>query len=148
MSLNSRAEHFRFGPVLNQNKQPNCFFFFFLVFEPIRIENRFKPINFGSVRFGFFPFQTGLNRLKLNNTTQGIESPSKDLETVKHILEALQLKCLLRFKKPTNQTNQRNFAYEETPVVLMKPALMNRLMEDWKIKREEDRIEGVNIQDG
>jgi hypothetical protein len=147
MSLNSRAEHFRFGPVLNQNKQPNCFFFF-LVFEPIRIENRFKPINFGSVRFGFFPFQTGLNRLKLNNTAQGIESPSKDLETVKHILEALQLKCLLRFKKPTNQTNQRNFAYEETPVVLMKPALMNRLMEDWKIKREEDRIEGVNIQDG
>jgi hypothetical protein len=100
------------------------------------------------VRFGFFPFQTGSNRLKLNNTTQGIESPSKDLETVKHILEALQLKCLLRFKKPTNQTDQRNFAYEETPVVLMKPALMNRPMKDWKIKREEDRIEGVNIQDG
>jgi hypothetical protein len=56
----------------------------------------------------------------------GIESPSKDLETLKRILEALQLKGLLRSKKPTNQTNQRNFVYEETPVVLMKPALMNQ----------------------
>ncbi|KAJ6997390.1 hypothetical protein NC653_013835 [Populus alba x Populus x berolinensis] len=25
----SRAEHFRFGPVLDQNKQPNRFYFFF-----------------------------------------------------------------------------------------------------------------------
>jgi hypothetical protein len=25
----------------------------------------------------------------------------------------------------------------------MKPALMNRPMKDWKIKREEDRIEGL-----
>jgi hypothetical protein len=57
----------------------------------------------------------------------GIESPSKDLETLKRILEALQLKGLLRSKKPTNQTNQRNFVYEETLAVLMKPALMNRL---------------------
>ena len=56
-----------------------------------------------------------------------IESPSKDLETLKRILEALQLKGLLRSKKPTNQTNQRNFVYEETLAVLMKPALMNRL---------------------
>jgi hypothetical protein len=24
----ARGEHFRFGPVLDQNKQPNCFFFF------------------------------------------------------------------------------------------------------------------------
>jgi hypothetical protein len=55
-----RAEHFRFGPVLDQNKQPNRFFFF--VYEPNRTKNRFKPINFGSVRFGLFPFQTGSNR--------------------------------------------------------------------------------------
>jgi len=48
----------------------------------------------------------------------------------------------LHSKKPTNQTNQRNFAYEETPVKLMKPALMNRPIEDWKIKREKDRIVG------
>jgi hypothetical protein len=54
--VSCRAEHFRFGPVLDQNKQPNQFF---LVFEPNRTKNRFKPINFGSVRFGFFPFQTG-----------------------------------------------------------------------------------------
>jgi hypothetical protein len=57
---------------------------------------------------------------------QEIESPSKDLETLKHILEALQLKGLLHSKKPTNQTNQKNFIYKETPIVLMKPASMNR----------------------
>jgi hypothetical protein len=53
-----RAEHFRSGPVLDQNKQPNQFYFFFSFgTEPNRTENRFKPINFGSVRFGsvFFP---------------------------------------------------------------------------------------------
>ncbi|XP_034931032.1 protein LONGIFOLIA 2 isoform X1 [Populus alba] len=65
-------------------------------------------------------------RLKM----RGIDEPSKDLETLKHILEALQLKGLLHSKKPGNQTNQRNFVYEETPVVLIKPvkspASMNR----------------------
>ena len=45
-----RAEHFRSGPVFDQNKQPNRFFF---VLEPNQTENRFKPINFGSVWFGF-----------------------------------------------------------------------------------------------
>jgi len=53
---------------------------------------------------------------------QGIESPSKDLEILKYILETLQLKGLLDFKKLTNQTNQKNFIYEENPVILMKPA--------------------------
>ncbi|KAF9682942.1 hypothetical protein SADUNF_Sadunf05G0160700 [Salix dunnii] len=57
-------------------------------------------------------------RLKM----RGIDEPSKDLETLKHILEALQLKGLLHCKKAINQTNQRNFVYEESPVVLMKPA--------------------------
>jgi len=155
------VEHFRFGPVLDQNKQPNLFFK--KVFEPNRIENRFKLINFGLVQFGFFPFQTGSNQnywphfpallfLKLNKHNardlrdetlkQGIESPSKDLETLKHILEALQLKGLLHSKKPTNQTNQINFVYEETPVVLMKPASMNRpdeRLEDWKRRRQNRR---------
>ena len=42
------------------NNQTN--FILFLVLEPNQTENRFKPINFGSVRFDFFPFQTGLNR--------------------------------------------------------------------------------------
>jgi hypothetical protein len=45
-----KVEHFRFGPVLDQNKQPNQFFF--LVFEPNQTKNQFKLINFGSV---FFP---------------------------------------------------------------------------------------------
>jgi hypothetical protein len=49
----SRAEHFRFDPVLDQNKQPNRNFF--QVFEPNQTKNRFKPINFGSVWFVFSP---------------------------------------------------------------------------------------------
>ena len=50
----ARAEHFRFGPVLDQNKQLNRIYIF-LVFDPNRTENRFKPINFGSVRFFSLP---------------------------------------------------------------------------------------------
>ncbi|XP_050237324.1 protein LONGIFOLIA 1 isoform X2 [Mercurialis annua] len=61
-------------------------------------------------------------RLKM----RGIDEPAKDLETLKHILEALQLKGLLHTKKPSNQN--RNFVYdgrsfeEESPIVVMKPA--------------------------
>jgi hypothetical protein len=61
-------------------------------------------------------------RLKM----RGIEEPSKDLETLKHILEALQLKGLLHSKKPSNQMSNRNFVYDhrnlESPIVVMKPA--------------------------
>ncbi|XVF80868.1 hypothetical protein PTKIN_Ptkin15bG0109900 [Pterospermum kingtungense] len=58
-------------------------------------------------------------RLKL----RGIDEPSKDLETLKQILEALQLKGLLRTKKPPNQTNNENFVYEheQSPIVVIKP---------------------------
>lgn len=55
---------------------------------------------------------------------RGIDEPTKDLETVKQILEALQLKGLLHSKKPPNQ---KNFVYDrtsqtESPIVVMKPA--------------------------
>ncbi|CAK8543515.1 unnamed protein product [Lathyrus sativus] len=56
-------------------------------------------------------------RLKM----RGIHEPSKDLETLKQILEALQLKGLLHSKK---LTNHRNFVMEnvsDSPIVLMKP---------------------------
>ncbi|XWS31508.1 hypothetical protein CRYUN_Cryun23aG0082300 [Craigia yunnanensis] len=58
-------------------------------------------------------------RLKL----RGIDEPSKDLETLKQILEALQLKGLLHTKKPPNKTNTRNFVYEheQSPIVVIKP---------------------------
>lgn len=52
-----------FGPVrfwFKINNQTD--FILFLVLEPNRTENRFKPIRFGSVWFSFFPFQTGSNR--------------------------------------------------------------------------------------
>ena len=56
---------------------------------------------------------------------RGIEEPSKDLETLKHILEALQLKGLLHSKKAKNQMSHQNFVYDrngESPIVVMKPA--------------------------
>ncbi|KAJ4968276.1 hypothetical protein NE237_014977 [Protea cynaroides] len=63
-------------------------------------------------------------RLKM----RGIDEPAKDLETLKQILEALQLKGLLHSKRPVEQTGQRNFVYdrkfygEESPIVVMKPS--------------------------
>lgn len=62
-------------------------------------------------------------RLKM----RGINEPAKDLETLKQILEALQLKGLLHSKKPAEigQKNfgyDRSFLYEESPIVLMKPS--------------------------
>ena len=62
-------------------------------------------------------------RLKM----RGIDEPARDLETLKQILEALQLKGLLHSKKPTNQSNHRNFVYDrsfpsyESPIVVIKP---------------------------
>ncbi|KAL7126663.1 hypothetical protein ABFS83_14G202400 [Erythranthe nasuta] len=57
---------------------------------------------------------------------RGIDETSKDLETLKQILEALQLKGLLHPKQPPPQQNEavrrhRNFVYDESPIVLMKP---------------------------
>ncbi|GFZ04778.1 hypothetical protein Acr_17g0003500 [Actinidia rufa] len=63
-------------------------------------------------------------RLKM----RGIDEPSKDLETLKQILEALQLKGLLHSKKVSEQISHRNFVYErsfssdESPIVIMKPS--------------------------
>ncbi|XP_030501543.2 protein LONGIFOLIA 1 [Cannabis sativa] len=57
---------------------------------------------------------------------RGIDEPAKDLETLKQILEALQLKGLLHPKKPSYHTDYRNFVYDqsfskESPIVVMKP---------------------------
>ncbi|KAL8523051.1 hypothetical protein ACS0TY_013137 [Phlomoides rotata] len=54
---------------------------------------------------------------------RGIDEPSKDLEKLKQILEALQLKGLLHSKPPSQQNHlrHRNFVYDESPIVLMKP---------------------------
>ncbi|KAL6499526.1 hypothetical protein OROGR_027436 [Orobanche gracilis] len=59
-------------------------------------------------------------RLKM----RGIKEPSQDLDTLKQILEALQLKGLLHSKPPSqqNQVRHRNFVYGESPVVVMKPS--------------------------
>ena len=56
---------------------------------------------------------------------QWIEEPSKDLETLKHILEALQLKGLLHSKNAKNQMSHQNFVYDqngESSIIMMKPA--------------------------
>ncbi|KAL1550169.1 protein LONGIFOLIA 1-like [Salvia divinorum] len=55
---------------------------------------------------------------------RGVDEPSKDLETLKHILEALQLKGLLHSNPPPppqNQVRHRNFIYDDSSIVLMKP---------------------------
>ncbi|XP_052169878.1 protein LONGIFOLIA 1 isoform X2 [Diospyros lotus] len=63
-------------------------------------------------------------RLKM----RGIDEPTKDLETLKQILEALQLKGLLHSKKSSEHVRQRNFVYEqsfssdESPIVVIKPS--------------------------
>ncbi|CAN4112943.1 unnamed protein product [Withania somnifera] len=63
-------------------------------------------------------------RLKM----RGIDEPSKDLETLKQILEALQLKGLLHNKRPSEQIGHRNFLNDPTfpsdecSIVLMRPS--------------------------
>ena len=61
---------------------------------------------------------------------RGIDEPSKDLETLKHILEALQLKGLLHSKNHANRSNgnnNSNFVLDgrrtknESPIVVIKP---------------------------
>ncbi|XP_008802546.2 protein LONGIFOLIA 1-like [Phoenix dactylifera] len=63
---------------------------------------------------------------------RGIDEPAKDLETLKQILEALQLKGLLRSKPSDQQINgRRNLIYDhhhrqisatDSPIVVMKPS--------------------------
>ncbi|KAJ4954981.1 hypothetical protein NE237_011764 [Protea cynaroides] len=63
-------------------------------------------------------------RLKM----RGIDEPAKDLETLKQILEALQLKGLLHSKRTMEQIGHRNFVNgrrfygDESPIVLMRPS--------------------------
>ncbi|KAL8259080.1 hypothetical protein R6Q59_027033 [Mikania micrantha] len=58
---------------------------------------------------------------------RGIDEQSKDLETLKHILEALQFKGLLHSNRPVHRDGQRNFVYDQSllsdgsNIVLMKP---------------------------
>lgn len=60
------------------------------------------------------------NKLRM----RGIDEPSKDLETLKQILEALQLKGLLHSRKQSepNHFSYRNFVYDDSPIVTMKPS--------------------------
>ncbi|KAL1539711.1 protein LONGIFOLIA 1-like [Salvia divinorum] len=55
---------------------------------------------------------------------RGIEEPSKDLETLKQILGALQLKGLLHSRKHSeqDQIRHRTFVYDDSPIVVMKPS--------------------------
>ncbi|XP_019182240.1 PREDICTED: protein LONGIFOLIA 1-like isoform X2 [Ipomoea nil] len=57
---------------------------------------------------------------------RGLDEPSNDLESLKHTLEALQLKGLLHTKKPSEQINRLNvvydprFSHDESQIVVMK----------------------------
>ncbi|XP_076960979.1 uncharacterized protein LOC143637484 [Bidens hawaiensis] len=52
---------------------------------------------------------------------RGIDEQTKDLETLKHILEAMQFKGLLHFNRPVTRDSQRNFAYDDSNLVHTKP---------------------------
>ncbi|GMH25781.1 hypothetical protein Nepgr_027624 [Nepenthes gracilis] len=70
-------------------------------------------------------------RLKM----RGIEEPTKDLETLKQILDSLQLKGLLHSKRPEkigqpNFIYDRRFADEESPIIVIKPSKSTRRLED------------------
>ncbi|XP_030475581.1 protein LONGIFOLIA 1 [Syzygium oleosum] len=60
---------------------------------------------------------------------RGIDEPSKDLETLKQILEALQLKGLLHSKR--DDVNPRNIVYDrsfnDSPIVVMRPSRSGNL---------------------
>ncbi|KAL8142572.1 hypothetical protein V2J09_015604 [Rumex salicifolius] len=68
-------------------------------------------------------------RLKM----RGIEDSSQDLETLKQIFEALQLKGLLHSKQLPDQVGRRNFVYErrfheESPIAVTKTSRSPRRM--------------------
>ncbi|KAG6400843.1 hypothetical protein SASPL_137687 [Salvia splendens] len=60
------------------------------------------------------------NRLKL----RGIDESSTDLETLKQILEAMQLKGLLHSRKRSehHQIRHRNFVYDDSSIIELKPS--------------------------
>ncbi|KAK4418326.1 protein LONGIFOLIA 1 [Sesamum alatum] len=78
---------------------------------------------------------------------RGIEEPSKDLETLKQILEALQLKGLLHSRKPSeqNQVSHRNIVYDESPIVVMKPSTPynRRTGNDYSPSNSRNQVRGV-----
>lgn len=82
---------------------------------------------------------------------RGIDEPSNDLETLKQILEALQLKGLLHPKPPSpqNQVRHRNFVYDESPIVLMKPSrcsatpISRRMGNDYPPSNGKTQVRGV-----
>ncbi|XP_073300438.1 uncharacterized protein [Primulina huaijiensis] len=61
------------------------------------------------------------NRLKMRE----MEEHTKDLETLKNILEALRLKGLLHSTKPAERNHHachQKFVYDESPIVVIKPS--------------------------
>ncbi|XP_051118727.1 protein LONGIFOLIA 2-like [Andrographis paniculata] len=63
----------------------------------------------------------GENNIRL--TFRGFDEPSRDLETLKQILEALQLKGLLHSRKPSEQnqiSHHRKIVYGESPIFVAK----------------------------
>lgn len=78
------------------------------------------------------------NEIERRLRMRGIDEPCKDLETLKQILEAMQLKGLLHSKRPLDRTN---YVYtHESPIVLMKPS---RLRIPQPIQRSNNPKSGV-----
>ncbi|KAF3338160.1 protein LONGIFOLIA 1 [Carex littledalei] len=89
-------------------------------FEPVDCYPEPKRLNSGEI--------TLYGEIERRLRKRGIDEPCKDLETLKQILEALQLKGLLHSQPPDRQSDgRRSFSDDhmskpQPPIVLMKPS--------------------------
>lgn len=95
-----------------------------------RVDHLSRPWNSPQQRKSYFDSEdffpepkqdvTIYNEIERKLRMRGIDEPCKDLETLKQILEAIQLKGLLHNRRPSDG---RNYVYvEESPTVLTKHA--------------------------
>ncbi|XP_051120987.1 protein LONGIFOLIA 1-like [Andrographis paniculata] len=81
--------------------------------------------------------------------TVGINEQSTDLETLKQILEALQLKGLLHPQQPSHQSQvrHRNFVYDESPIILLKSSgatpTNRRMGNDYSSSNVRSQLRGI-----
>jgi len=117
----TRTENFRFGPVLDQNKQPNLFFFKFWNRTELKIgSNRLISVRFGlvfsllnrSVRFGSLLATQSLSRI-CTSKNRGL-NPYQDLYKPKQVFD---------FNNPILIKPKQGFAFSNT--ILIKNLYIN-----------------------
>ncbi|KAF5202888.1 zinc finger CCCH domain protein [Thalictrum thalictroides] len=118
-----RTSNFEANNVAAQNKG-------YLAHSPWKSQQQQRKSYFDSQDFFPEPKQSGyLGEIEKRLKLRGIDEPAKDLETLKQILEALQLKGLLHSKRSEeesirspNYVFDRRFPDDESPIVIIKPS--------------------------